>query len=107
MSSARPTFTCLGGGHGLYQTLTAARALDAGVFIAAAGQSRPDFEVKAGEPSGPTGAGHSTVVNPAGVRIDEASYGPETLIVDIDPTEATKQRTTLPLGAIRAATTMR
>lgn len=29
MSSARPTFTCLGGGHGLYQTLTAARAAGA------------------------------------------------------------------------------
>ena len=90
-----------------WRTLTAARALDAGVFIAAAGQSRPDFETKAGEPSGPTGAGHSTVVNPAGARIDEASYGPATLIVDIDPTEADTQRTTLPLGEIRAATTMR
>ena len=90
-----------------WRTLTAARALDAGVFIAAAGQSRPDFEVKAGEPSGPTGAGHSAVVDPAGVRIDEASYGPETLIVDIDPAEADTQRTTLPLGAIRATTTMR
>ena len=90
-----------------WRTLTAARALDAGVFIAAAGQSRPDFEVKAGEPSGPTGAGHSAVVDPAGVRIDEASYGPATLIVDIDPAEADTQRTTLPLGEIRAATTMR
>ena len=77
------------------------------MFIAAAGQSRPDFETKAGEPSGPTGAGHSTVVNPAGARIDEASYGPATLIVDIDPAEADTQRTTLPLGEIRAATTMR
>lgn len=90
-----------------WRTLTAARALDAGVFIAAAGQSRPDFETKAGQPSGPTGTGHSTVVDPAGVRIDEASYGPDTLIVDIDPAEADTQRTTLPLGAIRAKTTMR
>ena len=90
-----------------WRILTAARALDAGVFIAAAGQSRPDFETKAGEPSGPTGAGHSTVVDPSGVRIAEAGYGPETLVVDIDPEEAAKQRKRLPLGQIRADTTMR
>ena len=90
-----------------WRILTAARALDAGVFIAAAGQSRPDLETKAGEPSGPTGAGHSTVVDPSGTRIAEAGYGPETLVVDIDPEETVKQRKRLPLGQIRADTTMR
>ena len=90
-----------------WRTLTAARALDAGVFIAAAGQSRPDFEAKAGQPSGPTGAGHSCVVDPCGQRVAEAGYGPDTLIVDIDPAQADKQREELPLSAIRANTVMR
>ena len=90
-----------------WRTLTAARALDAGVFIAAAGQARPDHATKAGEASGPTGAGHSVVVSPTGVRLAEAGYGPETLIVEIDPEQAAQARKQLPLAAMRAHSVMR
>jgi len=86
---------------GQWRILTAARALDAGVFIAAADQARPDFETKAGEPSGPTGAGHSVVVSPTGERLAEADYGPETLVVAIDPSDADQARKQLPLAEIR------
>ena len=90
-----------------WRILTAARALDAGVFIAAADQARPDFEAKAGEPSGPTGAGHSVVVDPLGTRLAEAGYGPETLVVEIDPSDADEARKQLPLEAIRQHSAMR
>lgn len=83
-----------------WRALTAARALDAGVFIAAAGQARPDWRERAGEESGPTGIGHSTVVNPHGQRVAEAGYAPETLIVDIDAAEVAAAREALPLIAI-------
>lgn len=90
-----------------WRALTAARALDAGVFIAAACQARPDWEEKAGEPSGPTGVGHSAVVNPQGVRTAEAGYAPETLVVDIDLAEVAKAREALPVLTITENTTMR
>ena len=90
-----------------WRTLTAARALDAGVFIAAAGQARPHHEAEAGQPSGPTGVGHSAVVSPTGVRLAEAGYGPETLIVDIDPSDAAAARKELPLAAMRDSSVMR
>ena len=90
-----------------WRVLTAARALDTGVFIAAAGQARPDYETKAGEPSGPTGAGHSVVVGPTGLRLAEAGYGPETLVVDIDPEDTAEAQRQLPLAAMRKGSVMR
>ena len=90
-----------------WRILTVARALDAGVFVAAAGQARPDFETKAGEPSGPTGAGHSVVVGPTGQRLAEAGYGPETLVVEIDSADATEARKELPLAEIREHSAIR
>lgn len=90
-----------------WRALTAARALDAGVFIAAACQARPEWEEKAGEPSGPTGVGHSAVVDPQGVRTAEAGYAPETLVVDIDLAEVAKAREALPVVTITENTTMR
>lgn len=90
-----------------WRVLTAARALDTGVFIAAAGQARPDYETKAGEPSGPTGAGHSVVVGPTGLRLAEAGYGPETLVVDIDPEDTAEAQRQLPLAAMRKRSVMR
>ena len=90
-----------------WRTLTAARALDAGVFIAAAGQARTHHEVEAGQPSGPTGVGHSAVVSPTGVRLAEAGYGPETLVVEIDPSDAAAARKELPLAAMRDSSVMR
>ena len=90
-----------------WRILTAARALDAGVFIAAADQARPEFEAKAGEPSGPTGVGHSVVVDPFGKRLAEAGYGPETLVVEIDPSDADEARKQLPLETMRQHSAMR
>lgn len=90
-----------------WRVLTAARALDTGVFIAAAGQARPDYETKAGEPSGPTGAGHSVVVGPTGRRLAEAGHGPETLVVDIDPEDTAEAQRQLPLAAMRKRSVMR
>ena len=75
--------------------------------IAAADQARPDYETKAGESSGPTGAGHSVVVDPFGKQLGEAGYGPETLVVEIDPTDADEARKQLPLAAIREHSVMR
>ena len=80
-----------------WRTLTVARALDSGTFIAAAGQARPGGEDKAGQPSGPTGIGHSVVVSPRGERLAEGGYGEELLVVEIDPAEAAEVRRALPL----------
>lgn len=80
-----------------WRVLTLARALDAGVFIAAACQSRPGGQAKAGQKSGPTGIGHSVVVTPTGERLAEAGYGDDLLVVDIDPADAAQARRALPL----------
>ena len=90
-----------------WRVLTAARALDAGLFIAAAGQARPDWGDNAGQASGPTGIGHSVVVNPQGVRVAEAGYAPEVLVVDIDIDEVTAAREALPLVTITDNTVSR
>lgn len=80
-----------------WRTLTAARALDSTSWIISAGQARPGGEEKGGEPSGPTGIGHSCVIDPTGERIAEGGYGEETLIVDIDVELVDKVRKTLPV----------
>ena len=90
-----------------WRVLTAARALDAGLFIVAAGQARPDWGDKAGQASGPTGIGHSVVVNPQGVRVAEAGYAPEVLVVDIDIDEVTAAREAQPLVTITDNTAIR
>lgn len=83
-----------------WRTLTAARALDCTSWIIAAGQARPGGEVEGGTPSGPTGIGHSCVVDPNGQRVAEAGYGEDTLILDIDLDVVDKVRKILPvLGA--------
>ncbi|MCO6394899.1 MULTISPECIES: carbon-nitrogen hydrolase family protein [Corynebacterium] len=80
-----------------WRLLTRARALDSGVFIAAAGQSRPNHETEAGEKSGPTGIGFSTLVAPDGRRIVEAGYGPELLDADIDISHVAAVQEDVPL----------
>lgn len=82
-----------------WRILTAARALDSGCYIVAAGQARPGGNAKAGEPSGPTGVGHSCVVAPNGRREAEAGYGPEILYWDIDLDLVEKTRRSLPVVA--------
>ena len=80
-----------------WRLLTAARALDSTSYILAAGQSRPGGNAEAGSPSGPTGIGHSTIVDPNGVRVAEAGYEDEILYADIDPHEVAKTRRSLPV----------
>lgn len=80
-----------------WRLLSAARALDSTSYIVAAGQSRPGGEAAAGETSGPTGLGHSVVVGPTGVRLEEAGYEDEILYADLDMAEVEKARTALPV----------
>ncbi len=80
-----------------WRLLTAARALDSTSYIVAAGQSRPGGDAEAGNPSGPTGIGHSTIVDPNGVRVAEAGYEDDILYAEIDPNEVAKTRRTLPV----------
>ena len=82
-----------------WRLLTAARALDSTSYIVAAGQSRPGGGAEAGNPSGPTGIGHSTIVDPNGVRMAEADYEDDILYADIDPNEVAKTRRALPVVA--------
>ena len=82
-----------------WRLLTAARALDSTSYIVAAGQSRPGGDAEAGNPSGPTGIGHSTIVDPNGVRMAEAGYEDDILYAEIDPNEVAKTRRTLPVVA--------
>lgn len=82
-----------------WRILTAARALDSGCYIVAAGQARPGGNAKAGEPSGPTGAGHSCVVAPNGRREAEAGYEPEILYWDLGLEIVEKTRRSLPVVA--------
>ena len=102
-----PTSWADGGGKlEQWRLLTRARALDSGVFLAAAGQARPDFEREAGQESGPTGIGHSVVVAPDGVVVEEAGYGPEILVADIDLDAVGATRRALPVVDIEASTPM-
>ena len=73
------------------------RALDSTAYIVCAGQARPGGNDKAGEPSGPTGIGHSVICTPTGERIAEAGYEEEIIYADIDPELVAKTRKTLPV----------
>lgn len=80
-----------------WRLLTTARALDSTSYIVAAGQARPGGNEKAGEPSGPTGVGHSVIVNPQGERLAEAGYEDDIIYAEIDPEEVEKTRKSLPV----------
>lgn len=80
-----------------WRTLTAARALDSTSWVIAAGQARPGGDAEGGNPSGPTGIGHSCVIDPNGCRVAEAGYGEELLLVDVDFDLVDRVRKTLPV----------
>ncbi|GJN43188.1 carbon-nitrogen hydrolase family protein [Corynebacterium ammoniagenes] len=80
-----------------WRLLSATRALDSTAYIVCAGQARPGGNDKAGEPSGPTGIGHSVICTPTGERIAEAGYEEEIIYADIDPELVAKTRKTLPV----------
>lgn len=79
-----------------WQLLPRARALDSTTWILACGQARLPEEL-AQERKGPTGIGHSMVINPHGQVQASAGYEPELLIADIDVSNLEKIRTALPV----------
>ncbi|TNL95719.1 carbon-nitrogen hydrolase family protein [Corynebacterium tapiri] len=80
-----------------WRTLSTARALDSVSYIAAAGQARPGGNAKAGEASGPTGIGHSVIVDPNGQRLAEAGYEDEIVYATIDQDAVQEARKKLPI----------
>ncbi|WIM67446.1 carbon-nitrogen hydrolase family protein [Corynebacterium breve] len=80
-----------------WRILSAARALDSTAFVAAAGQARPGGFDNAGEESGPTGLGHSTVVTPFGNRIAEAGYEEDVIVAELDLELVEQARESLPV----------
>lgn len=80
-----------------WRVLTRARALDCGCYLAAADQARPGGNAAAGQPSGPTGIGHSVLVDPLGTVLVEGGYEPEVLVADVDVQAVAEARRALPL----------
>ncbi|MFH0411515.1 carbon-nitrogen hydrolase family protein [Corynebacterium sp. L4756] len=80
-----------------WRLLSATRALDSTAYIVCAGQARPGGNAEAGNPSGPTGIGHSVIVSPTGERLAEAGYEEEIIYSEIDTDLVAKTRETLPV----------
>ncbi|ANE04947.1 carbon-nitrogen hydrolase family protein [Corynebacterium crudilactis] len=77
-----------------WKLLPRARALDSTSWIVACGQARLPKEIQR---KGPTGIGHSMVVNPTGEVVVSAGYEPQMLIADIDVHDLGKIREMLPV----------
>ncbi len=83
-----------------WQLLVRARALDATTFVLATDQADPATQgIDPGK--APRGVGHSLVVSPFGVVLDELEDVPGLLVVDIDPGKVEKAREALPVLANR------
>lgn len=80
-----------------WRTLTAARALDSTCYVVAASQARPGSPDRYGQPNGPTGIGHSVVIEPLGAKLAETGYAAQVLTVDIDPNRVDTVRRGLPV----------
>lgn len=80
-----------------WRLLSAARALDSTSFLLAAGQARPGGNEEAGQASGPTGIGHSVIVDPRGHRLVESGYEEDIIYADIDLDEVDRAREALPI----------
>ena len=80
-----------------WRLLNTARAIDTTCYILGADQAKPGGEAEAGNDSGPTGVGHSVLVDPHGVRTAEAGYDEEILYGEVDPEEVRKARKALPI----------
>lgn len=74
------------------QVLSRARALDSTSWVLMCDQAPPADQRK-----GPTGVGHSMVIDPTGIVVAEAGDGVETIIADIDLTVLDKTRESLPI----------
>lgn len=84
-----------------WQTLVSARALDSTSIVAAVGAARPGGAAAAGLNEGPTGVGHSMLVNADGSIVVEAGYEPQLLVADIDVAELARIRRAIPVLEIR------
>lgn len=83
-----------------WRLLARARALDATTFVLAADQADPAaLGIDAGK--APRGVGHSLVVSPLGVVVDELGPEPGLLVADVDPADVESVRETLPVLANR------
>ncbi|GHJ40770.1 carbon-nitrogen hydrolase family protein [Streptomyces sp. TS71-3] len=71
-----------------WELLVRARALDATLWVAAAGQAEPE----AAEGSAPTGIGHSRIVGPDGSVRHALGAAPELLVADLDLDEVAAVR---------------
>lgn len=80
-----------------WRLLNTARAIDTTAYILGADQAKPGGEAEAGTDQGPTGAGHSVLVDPHGVRVAEAGFDEEILYGEVDPEKVRKAREGLPI----------
>ncbi|WOP18412.1 carbon-nitrogen hydrolase family protein [Raineyella sp. LH-20] len=78
-----------------------ARAADSTSWVLACGQPVPEGTAPGTATGAPRGVGHSMVVDPTGTVVAELGAGPDLLIVDLDPEEATRTRVALPVLANR------
>jgi predicted amidohydrolase len=87
--------TSWGAGEGKreqWEVLVRARALDSGCWVLGCGQADPVATGAPVNPKAPTGIGHSLVSDGFGKVHAQAGAAPETLVVDIDPSVASKAR---------------
>ena len=77
-----------------WRTLVTARAMDSVSFVVAVDQALQGDEET---PGGPTGIGHSMVVDPTGQVLLELGAEPDLALVDIDPEQVAVTRKTLPV----------
>ncbi|WP_170843235.1 carbon-nitrogen hydrolase family protein [Streptomyces oceani] len=76
-----------------WELLTRARALDATVWLAAAGQAPPDPAADLEERTpAPTGIGHSALIGPDGRVREQAGVGEELLVAEVDVAETERVR---------------
>jgi len=77
-----------------WRTLVTARAMDSVSFVVAVDQALQGDEET---PCGPTGIGHSMVVDPTGQVLLELGAEPDLAFVDVDPEQVPVTRKTLPV----------
>lgn len=76
-----------------WRTLATARAMDSTCFVVGCGQARPAGP----EDSKPTGVGHSLVVDPYGTVLLELGEEPDLAVVDLDLSEVSRARESMPV----------
>ncbi len=87
--------TSWGAGEGKreqWEVLVRARALDSGCWVLGCGQADPVASGTQVNPKAPTGIGHSTVSDGFGRVHAQLGAGPETVVVDVDPSVSGKAR---------------